>query len=98
MNKNVIVALIAGLLGGLVTRYISPPPAFAQNQPPVAKEIRAQSFVLVDQSDHAVGTFMAEPVRGTPGPFTPIRIVLRDFTGREIWSAGGSPIQPLSAR
>jgi len=109
MNKlNVAPALIAGLLGGLLTRYIAPPVAFAQDQTPAAREIRAQSFTLVDTSDRAVGTFTAEPIPGgriikmsphTPNPLngpvapqviTPqMRIVLRDSSGREIWSAGG---------
>ena len=101
MNKNVALALAAGILGGMLTRYIAPPTAYAQNQaPPTAPvEIRAQSFILVDQSDRTVGTFSA-----VPGPLGPLgrpilpRIVLRDFNGREIWSAGGSGLQPLTAR
>jgi hypothetical protein len=101
MNKTVAVALAAGLLGGMLTRYIAPPTAYAQNPAPqtASAEIRAQSFVLVDQADHAIGTFSVVP--GPLGPFgRPIlpRIVLKDFNGREIWSAGGSPLQPLTVR
>jgi hypothetical protein len=97
MNKNVLLALIAGLLGGLLTRYLSPPPAFAQNQARVAKEIRAQSFTLVDQTDQTAGTFSIVP--GVPGsPINRTRIVLRDSTGREIWSAGGTGLQPLTEK
>jgi hypothetical protein len=62
-------------------------------------EIKAQRFILVDQSDRTIGTFTAVP--GPLGPLgTPIfpRIVLRDFSGREIWSAGGSALQPLTVR
>jgi hypothetical protein len=108
-----VLALAAGLLGGLLTRYIAPPIAFAQNQAPVTKEIRAQSFALVDPSDRVVGAFTAEPLYGAPGIFVlprqgtpndqgvpqirrPMRIVLRDSNGREIWSAGGSEVRPLS--
>lgn len=104
MNKTLTMALAlaAGLLGGLLTRYIAPPPAFAQNQPPVTKELRAQSFALVDSSDRTVGVFTAEPALKTPnsyqGSLTPTRIVLRDANGREIWSAGGNAIRPLTAR
>jgi hypothetical protein len=114
MNKNIVIALVAGLLGGMATRYISPSTAFAQSQTPATKDVRAQSFVLVDQSDQTVGTFTTEPVPGTvtkilrvPGPDgqqnAPIvqrtmRIVLRDRKGRELWSAGGSVTQPLSER
>ncbi len=114
MNKNIAIALVAGLLGGIIPQYISPSTAFAQNQTPPTTEVRAQSFVLVDQSDQTVGTFTTEPVPGTvrrifrtPGPDSqqgapivqrPMRIVLRDRNGRELWSAGGSVMQPLSER
>lgn len=86
MNKNIALALFAGLFGGMLSHYISPTVAFAQNQIQIPKEIRAQGFTLVDQSNQPVGTFIAEGVR----------IVLRDSKGREIWSAGGSGLQPLS--
>jgi hypothetical protein len=98
---SVTIALLAGLLGGLLTRYIAPPAAFAQNQAPIVKEIRAQSFTLVDETGGALGTFKAEPVHSFPNPaFTApaARIVLRDSTGREIWSAGGNAIRQLSER
>ena len=115
MNNKLVIALalVAGLVGGLLSRYTAPPPAFAQNQAPVTKEVRAQSFTLVDPTDRTIGTFTAEPDGPTsvlvPGP-TPrdlpqpqrtasrARIVLRDANGREIWSAGGSAIRPLSQR
>jgi hypothetical protein len=103
MNRTLTVALAlaAGFVGALLTRYIAPPAAFAQNQAPAAKEIRAQSFTLVDSSDHIVGTFTAEPVNGglhSPNQLPPHRIVLRDSNGREIWSAGGNAIRPASER
>jgi hypothetical protein len=101
MNKTVALALAAGLLGGMLTRYTAPPTAYAQSPAPqtAPAEIRARSFVLVDQSDQTIGTFSVVP--SPLGPFgRPIlpRIVLRDFSGREIWSAGGSPLQPLTIR
>jgi hypothetical protein len=62
MNKLVIaIALVAGFVGGSLSRYVAPPSAFAQNQAQVTKEVRAQSFTLVDPSDRAIGTFTAEP-------------------------------------
>jgi hypothetical protein len=113
-NKlSVALALAAGLLGGLLTRYVAPPAAFAQNQASVSKEIRAQSFTLVDSSDRVVGTFTSESAGPPPPPPPPgvvpppprrspawrTRIVLRDSTGREIWSAGdNASILPLSRR
>jgi hypothetical protein len=82
MNKvTIAVAFLAGLSGGLAGRYVSPPAAFAQVQVPTVKEIRAQSFTLVDSSNQAAGTFTAQPGG---------RIVLFDITGREVWGAGGS--------
>ena len=102
MNKalTVTLALVAGLVGGLLTRYIVPPVALAQNQAPITKEIRAQSFTLVDPSDHTVGTFTYEPAPRSFAirPTTPPRIVLRDSGGRELWSAGGTGIHRLSEK
>jgi hypothetical protein len=114
MNKTLTIALglSAGLLGGLLTRYIAPPAAHAQDQAAVAKEIRAQSFTLVDQFDHTAGTFAYEPPPGArmmlqrppsinqPAPRVgPGRIVLRDANGREIWSAGADAlIRPVTER
>ena len=63
MRKQAILALIAGLLGGFLTRYISPPVAYAQTQPPVTKEVRAQTFAFVDPSNRTLGTLSAEPLR-----------------------------------
>ena len=109
MNNKLTVsfALLAGLAGGMLTRFIAPAPVFAQAPvqilpapapipaqtapAPVTKEIRAQSFALVDQYDNVVGTFAAEP----KGMRRPARVVLRDSYGHEIWAAGGSAIRPL---
>lgn len=116
MNKTLTLALGlgVGLLGGMLTRYIAPPPAHAQDQAAVAKEIRAQSFTLVDEFNRSAGTFAYEPLpgprvmtgnpqfpggQGAPERVRPGRIVLRDANGREIWSAGGnSRIVPVSER
>jgi hypothetical protein len=115
MNKTLTIALAlgAGLFGGMLTRYIAPPAAHAQDQTAVAKEIRAQSFTLVDQYDHTAGTFAFEPQQGAgmmlrrgtfdkpaiPERALPGRIVLRDAAGHEIWSAGANLlIRPVSER
>jgi len=94
MNRQVVLLFLAGLLGGLVSRYVMPPSAYAQTKPSVAKEIRAQSFTLVDQSGRPAGTFTTE---SSSVPARP-RIVLRDPSGRELWSAGGTGLQPLTAK
>jgi hypothetical protein len=100
-HLNLVLVLIVGLLGGLLSRYIAPPSAFAQNQTPVAKEIRAQSFTLVDPIGRRVGAFVFEPtLRGgiiSAGPLSG-RILLLDSNGREIWSAGGDPFRLPSER
>jgi hypothetical protein len=108
MNQKLNIPLIiaAGLLGSLFTRYMSPTQVAAQNPVPPPTEIRAQSFTLVDAQDHAVGTFAFESSLassfGNPGfpgsPRPQSRIVLRDSTGREIWSASANPIRQLSQR
>jgi hypothetical protein len=106
MNRTITVALAlaAGFVGALLTRYLAPPPAFAQNQAPptkVAKEIRAQSFTLVDPLDRVAGTFSVEPLDRFPQSLNQLpsqRIVLRDSNGREIWTAGGNAIRPVTER
>ena len=85
IKLSISLALAAGLLGGLVSRYITPPPVLAQAQ--TQKEIKAQRFVLVDDKNQIVGTFKsAESQNGAPTP----NVVLVDRNGREIWRAGVS--------
>ena len=81
MNRkmNFTLALLAGLLGGVLSRYLIPTPVFAQAQAPAPKEIRAQSFVLVNKQGAALG-LMAVDSNGTPV------ITLVDENGRTIWS------------
>lgn len=101
MSKSltVILALAAGLAGGLLNRYVAPPAAHAQDAKQPAAEVRAQSFVLVDSADRPVGTFTSElPPGQRRMALNPVRIVLRDPSGREIWSAGGTGIHPISER
>ena len=98
---NVTLALAAGMLGGFLSRSITLPSVLAQNPAPqpaptVTKEIRAQSFTLVDGANRIVGTFTSEP--GTTGwPVPQPRIILRDSRGHEIWSAdgGSTTVRPV---
>jgi len=94
MNRNTVTALLAGLAAGILVHYVAPAPVFAQNPAPPAKELRAQSFTFVDASDHATATLTVETGR------SPARqsLVLRDGSGRVIWSAGGMGLIPLSAK
>jgi hypothetical protein len=54
------LALCAGLMGGLFSRYIVPEAVHAQSQTPALKEVRAQSFVLVDENGLPRGIFAIE--------------------------------------
>jgi len=88
MNRkfNLALALAAGLLGGVLSRYVAPWPVLAQAQP--AKELRAQSFVLVDDNNNLVGTFTASTPAPKPGQNQ--TVVLLDRNDKEIWRAGVS--------
>jgi hypothetical protein len=104
MNRtlNLTLALAAGLLGGLLSNYLTPTPVLAQTQSPapVSKEIRAERFTLVNEDGVVLGTFGIDhgvlvngKLRGNP------MIKLFDENGHhEIWSAGGLGFRPLSQR
>lgn len=80
------LAIAAGLLGGLLSRYIAPLPVSAQTTP--LQELRAQSFVLVDGHNNTIATFRPVLTNSTlsAGP----AIVLLDRNNKEIWRAGVS--------
>ena len=97
MNRklNFTLALAAGVLGGALSHFITPVPAFAQAQPAAFKELRAQSFVLVDDRNNVIGTFTAStPV---PKPGQNQTVILLDRNDKEIWRAGVS-VRVLSQR
>jgi hypothetical protein len=56
---TVTIALAAGFIGGLAFRYYGTPPAYAQS-PASPEEMRAQKFVLVDETGKARGVFGIE--------------------------------------
>jgi hypothetical protein len=102
MNKTTIaVALAAGLVGGAISRYISPAPVLAQQaQAPTSTpvELRAQRFSLVNPQGAVVATFAVDQPRLDPSaPNTP-SIRLLDSNGKEIWRAGGSPVRNLALK
>ncbi len=94
-NLTLALALAAGLLGGFLSRYITPSAVHAQVQPPNALEIRAQRFSVVDPRGHVIGTFTGA-ITEEPGGRARPRIALVDPTGRELWSAGGRGFKELS--
>jgi hypothetical protein len=64
-NFTLVLALAAGFLGGLASRYWSPAPVHAQAASTLPAEIRAHKFVLVDENGVARGVFGLE-TNGTP--------------------------------
>jgi hypothetical protein len=101
MNQklNLTLAFAAGSVGALLTHYVVPAPAFAQAQPAVVPEIRAKSFILIDDQDRTLAKLTYVPNVAQPFPGRPRgRVVLQDPTGREIWSAGGNSFRPLNER
>src|ERR1700742_3058428 len=109
MNRmSAVVALLAGLVGGVISRYISPAPVLAQQTPaqsPAPVGLRAQRFSLVNPQGDVVATFtLDEPKPLFPGsrqtgvPFTPPSIRLLDSNGKELWRAGGSPVRNLALK
>jgi hypothetical protein len=116
MNRNLtlIPAFAAGLLGGVLSRWITPTPVlaqapvFAQAQAtppgpatPVPKDMRAQRFTLVGEDGSVLGTFGVDPMmreRVNGRLRGNPSIKLFDESGKEIWSAGGSGFRTLSGR
>ncbi len=104
MNKSTIaVALAAGLVGGVISRYVSPAPVLAQqaqapSATPAPLELRAQRFVLLNPDGAVGGTFTVEQPKATDFPFPPPSIRLLDWSGKEIWRAGGSPVRNLALK
>ncbi|HTB18082.1 MAG TPA: hypothetical protein VK708_08185 [Bryobacteraceae bacterium] len=103
---TIALAFAAGLLGGLLARYINPQPAFAQavQGPAATKEVRAQSFSVVDPGNHVIGTLTwrlpTEPIQENGIALPPIpQIVLQDATGHQIWSPpSGTLFRQLSSK
>ncbi|MBI2680285.1 MAG: hypothetical protein HYX25_04665 [Candidatus Solibacter usitatus] len=84
-TMNIALTLAAGLLGGLLSRYLAPSPAFAQTQAPVPvpREVRAQSFILVNKEGKPLGRI------GFDSDGLPV-ITLVDEDGRTLWSTKAS--------
>jgi hypothetical protein len=87
MNKRtVVLSLAAGLLGGAISHHLSPGLVHAQSQAP--KELRAESFILVNEKGIVLGALSGEG--GRPS------LKLFDERGREIWRSGGRTDVPTA--
>jgi hypothetical protein len=106
MNKmTVLIAFVAALAGGVISRYAAPAPVHAQQaQTPAPVELRAQRFALVNPQGLVVATFTVDQPKDIfPGAtpmevFQPPSIRLLDSNGKEIWRAGGSPVRNLALK
>jgi hypothetical protein len=89
---NLALSIAAGLLGGTLSHYVWTQPVQAQSSASSPKEVRSQSFVLVDEQGIVQGVFTFDERMGAP-----TTIKLLDGKGREIWEAGGVRIRPAGA-
>jgi|SRR5579864_8454785 hypothetical protein len=89
---NLALSIAAGLFGGILSHFAWTQPAHAQTLPSAPKEVRSQSFVLVNDKGDIEGTFSFDDSKnGFP------TIKLSDGSGREIWRAGGNGMHLLGA-
>jgi hypothetical protein len=89
---NFPLSIAAGLLGGLLSHYVWTQPVHAQSMESAPKEVRSQSFVLVDGKGVVQGVFSVD--KSADGSAI---IKLLNGEGREIWKAGANPIQLIGA-
>jgi hypothetical protein len=85
-KTTIALALTAGFIGGIVSQRIAPPSAYAQAQAPIPREIRAESFVIVDENGSPRGAFGIDRRDGSPN----IEI-LTDTKGHLAWVRWGGP-------
>jgi hypothetical protein len=89
-KMNLGLAIAAGLFGGVLSHYIWTQPVQAQNQTPAPKEVRAQSFVVVNDKGEIQGVLTFGKAKGDR-----TSVKLYDAKGREIFTAGGDQMRPL---
>ena len=79
---NFGLSFAAGLLGGALSQHLFPGLVHAQNQATAQKEVRAKSFVLVNDKDQTIGVFGPDK-SGTSS------LTLLDPQGHVLWSVNG---------
>lgn len=93
MNRAALtlaLALGAGLLGGMLSRYVTPTTVLAQDRLTAPKEMRAQRFTLVNERGTVLGVFGLDSPEQGSNP----TIRLFDESGREIFRAGPPSNRP----
>jgi hypothetical protein len=93
------LALAAGFVGSALFHGLSLVSVHAQVPSASPKELRARSFVLVDDSDTVLGRFaVGNPSIGFRGRVRPKfgYIQLFDSSGNEIWTSGFMAPRPVS--
>jgi hypothetical protein len=99
MNQKwtLILALAAGFVGSALFHGLSLVSVYAQVPSAAPKEVRAQSFVLVDNSNTALGRFaIRNPASVSRERYRSGYIQLFDSSGNEIWTAGAMAPRPVS--
>jgi hypothetical protein len=93
--KAITLALIlaAGLFGGMASHYVWPQAVQAQVQSVAPKEMRAQTFILVNDKGEAQAMFSSEISKTGDSV-----VRLTDPKGKELWRAGGTAsLHPVSS-
>jgi len=94
-NLSVLVALVAGLTGGMLSHYIWTP--VQADEESAQKVVSARSFALVDPDGNTVGIFTTRKFpKGTDKAGTRY-VALFDAQGREVWRAADS-LQPATVQ
>ena len=87
MNQRALtlaLALGAGLLGGMLSRYVTPVSVLAQDRSTAPSDIQAQRFTLVNERGIVLGVFGLDNSKQGSNP----TIRLFDESGHEVFRAG----------
>jgi len=94
---TIILALAAGFVGSALFHGLTLVSVHAQVPSAPLKEIRAQSFVIVDDSNQALGRFAIRyPSSASRERYEYGYIQLFDSSGNELFTAGGMRARPVS--
>ena len=98
--RLVVVAVLAGFLGGVLSDIGLPEHALAQTEP--ARQVTAQEFRVVDSEGRVLAVIGGASLQlGAGGvnqvlPFSEGRIQLFDSGGRTVWSAPQPLVHPAA--